>query len=269
MEYNFSKPSAFLSQYIKQYWGLDNYLPANTEHTQRIVPTGLFELIFYLHDKPVSSNKDKSISDSIILSGHQKDYYDLRVTGKLSIFAIYFHPHGLSMFLDLPLKEIFDQSIPLRFVLKDSVNKLEDDLAAAHSFEEKIKISETFLISRITNNEKKYQYERIRNTINSINQAKGIVDIDALASESCLSRKQFERTFSEIIGASPKKFLKIVRFQNAIFQKTKCPNISLSELAFICGYYDLAHMANEFKSLSGYTPKQYFTDCTPFSDYFE
>ena len=40
--------------------------------------------------------------------------------------------------------------------------------------------------------------------------------IHTLVENAFLSRRQFERTFSKSVGASPKQFLKIVRFQNAL-----------------------------------------------------
>ena len=43
---------------------------------------------------------------------------------------------------------------------------------------------------------------------------------------------------------------------------------SLTTLAYDCGYYDQSHMINEFKMMSGMTPKQYFAMCEPTSDYF-
>lgn len=122
------------------------------------------------------------------------------------------------MFLDLPLKELFDQTVPLRHLIKDTVNKLEDDLSGTDSHQKRRLIAEEFLISRIRENESKYNYERIRHSINQINQTGGVLDIDSMASDAFLSRKQFERIFSDIIGA---------------------------------------------------TPKQFFADCEPFSDYFE
>ncbi len=168
-----------------------------------------------------------------------------------------------------PIKELFNQSVPLKFIIKDTVNKLEDELSSAETFEKKIEIAENFLISRIRKNEKKYKYDRIRHAVNRINQAKGIIEINDLASETFLSRKQFERTFAEFIGTSPKQFLNIVRFQNAIFEKSKNAELSLTEVAHKCGYFDQAHMIKDFKTLSGITPKNYLEKGEAFSDYFE
>jgi AraC-like DNA-binding protein len=268
MYYNISKPSTLLSQYVKHYWSIDSCIATGKETIQRIVPTGLFELIFYLADKPQSNDSHKAINDKIIVTGQLKDYHDLILTGNLSIFAIYFLPHGLSMFLDLPIKEIFNQSIPLRLIIKDTINKLEDEISSADTFEKKISIAEKFLMSQIRKNEKKYKYDRIKHTIYKINQAKGIIDIEDLASQTFLSRKQFERTFAEYVGTSPKQFLQIIRFQNTIYEKSQNPHIRLTDLAYNCGYFDQAHMINEFKKFSGITPKKYFENEGVLSDYF-
>jgi AraC-like DNA-binding protein len=269
MDFNIAKPGPFLSQFVKHYWAMDHYHLPGTEHTQRIVPCGLFEIIFYLSGKATSSNGNLKMNDSIMISGQQRGFYDISVSGNLSLFAIYFHPHGLSMLLDLPLTELYNQSIPLKYLLKGRIAKLEDELYEVQSFEQRIALSEKFLMESFKKTEKKYQYENIRHAINIINQHQGMIEVDELASHSCLSRKQFERVFSSIIGTTPKQFLKIVRFQHAIYQKSKHLEFSLTQIALNCGYYDQAHMINDFKSLSGFTPKQFFSDCEPFSDYFE
>ncbi len=268
MDYNISKPSVFLSQYVKHYWSLENCVPEGKEYVQRIVPNGLFELILYTDSKPRASDPQKTIGDNILLTGQLKSYHDLKVTGNLSLFAIYFLPHGLSMFLDLPIKEIFNHSVPLKLIIKDTVDQLENELLSAKTFEQRILIAERFLINQICKNERKYNYERIRHVVDLINQAKGVLDIDGLVSRSFLSRKQFERTFIDSIGTTPKQFLKIVRFQNAIYEKSKNPGLSLTELAHKCGYFDQSHMINDFKTLSGLTPKSYFKNEGVFSDYF-
>lgn len=268
MEYQIAKPRDFLSQFVKQYWSFQNCLPSGQEHIQRIIPNGLFELIFYLDHKPSSSDAKKDISESVILSGQQKGFYDLRISEKLSLFAVYFHPHGLSVFLDLPLRELFNYSIPLRFLARDMVNSLEEDISRALTFSDRIRIVENFLLERICKTGQKHQYKSIKHTINLINQTKGIISIEQLAEESCSSRKQFERNFADVIGASPKQFLKIVRFQNAIYQKTSNNQQNLTEIAHQCGYYDQAHMINDFKNLSGLNPKQFFSNCEVVSDYF-
>lgn len=248
---------------------MENRMPVGMEHIQRIVPNGLAELIFYLDDLPQSMDTHKDLSEHSLLSGQQKRYYDIRVSGHLSLFSIIFHPHGLVMFFDIPISELFNLNVPLKYLLKDQVDKLEVDLATARSFNDQIQIVETFLTARIRQSQKKYEFERIQHSIGVINRNRGIVGIETLASEACLSRKQYERTFLEYVGSTPKQFLKTVRFQHAIHEKAKQRETSLTVLTYQCGYYDQSHMTGDFKKLSGMTPKKYFADCEPYSDYFQ
>lgn len=52
-------------------------------------------------------------------------------------------------------------------------------------------------------------------------------------------------------------------------EKQRNLSIQLTELAYTSGYYDQSHMINDYKLLSGKTPTQYFSECEPYSDYFQ
>jgi AraC-like DNA-binding protein len=146
---------------------------------------------------------------------------------------------------------------------------LESELYEAGSFEKKIEVVEGFLANQLRKSPKDYEINRIINSVALINQSKGMIDIETLSSYACLSRKQYERTFSDYIGASPKQFLRTIRFQNTLRERQINKHIHLTELAYNCGYYDQSHMIIEYKLLSGKTPTQYFSECEPYSDYFQ
>jgi AraC-like DNA-binding protein len=262
-------PSRQLTPFVKSYWGLEHQVPRGGDYVHRIVPNGLSELIFYLGDLPESLDREKSITENTLLSGQQKEYYDLRISGKLSLFSIIFQPHGLMVFFDIPVHELFNQNVPLKYILKEVVGELEDSLHEAADFSERIRLVEEFLQKRLIKSSKKYEFERIRCTIELINQQRGQVDIDTLAHHSCLSRKQFERIFQEHVGSSPGQFLKTVRFQQAVHEKSMDGKLSLTELSYLSGYYDQSHMNADFRKLAGMTPGQYFKYCEPYSDYFQ
>jgi AraC-like DNA-binding protein len=269
MTFCISKPSILLSKFVKHYWTIESCIPKNNEHIQRIVPNGLSELMFYFGDKPESTDKNISIDHNTLIKGQLNGYYDIKITGELSLFSIVFQPYGASMFFNIPLSELLNQNVPLRFILKDVVNELEGRLFDSNSFDEKIRIVEHFLLQRLQKNEMRNHFHRITESVKLINQTRGNININFLASEACYSRKQFERTFLDLIGISPKQFLKVVRFQHAINEKSKDLITNLTTLAYQCGYYDQSHMINDFYKLSGMSPKQYFSDCEPYSDYFQ
>ena len=114
-----AKPSAQFSSLIKHYWSLESCLAPGKFHNQRIVPSGLPELIFYLDEKPEASDDRKSVNENTVVSGQQKEFYDLKITGNLSLFSILFQPHALVLFFDIPASEFFNRTVPLRYILKD------------------------------------------------------------------------------------------------------------------------------------------------------
>jgi len=268
MNYHFSKPSLQLSPWVKQYWGLENCVPAGCEHIQRIVPNGLMELMFYLCDKPGSLSKSKQIAENTIVTGQLKDHYDLLVKGTMNLFSVTFQPHGAMMFFNIPISEFCNQNIPLRYFFKEKVDEVEEQLYKTSCFQDKVTIIENFLMELLRRNIKKYEAARISKIISCINNSKGNMNIDELSDKACLSRKQFERTFTKCIGTTPGNFLRVVRFQHAIFTRQRKPNTPLANLASECGFYDQSHFVSEFKTLSGLTPGKFFSGCEPFSDYF-
>lgn len=268
MNYCIAKPSSLLSKFIKQYWTIENCIPNNQQHIQRIIPNGLLDLIFYLGDRPISNDKTKSINENTVITGHLREYYDIKVSGKLSLFSVFFRPHGLSMFFDIPLNELYNQNVPLKDLFKQDTNQIETKLFEANSFMERVKIIENYLVKLLNKSIYKSNYNRIEDCVHIISQTRGMVDIDFLASKACLSRKQFERIFLHYVGTSPKQFLKTIRFQYLIDRKSKNKSASLTELTYSCGYYDQSHMINDFQKLTGMPPKQFFNECEPYSDYF-
>lgn len=268
MDFYFARPSTVLSPFVKQYWGLTNCMNPGEKHIQRIVPNGLMELTFYPCDKPQLINHHQEALETTVLSGHCKGPYDLVVTGNLQLFSVSFKPLGASMFFNLPMNELFGCIAPARFILKESIDRLETRLSRTEDFTGKVCLVEEFLMKQLTQKENYFGQKRLLESIGLINRNKGSVEVDVLASSACWSRKQYERNFQEIVGTSPKQFMRTVRFQHALHYKGQHPQTRLTELAYECGFFDQSHMINEFRDLSGVTPKQYFAECEPFSDYF-
>lgn len=265
-----ASPSDKLKPYIKQYWAVENVLQKGEQYSQRVIPSGLTELIMYLDHKPTVSTNNRLMEDPFLLNGQQNDFYDILISENLSLFSISFHPQGLSQFFTMPLHELSNQDIPLRYINKDLYTELEARLSPQISFQQKIEIVEACLLKLLHVNKRGFEFQRINNIIETIRVNQGMVDIEELSSLACLSRKQFERIFLEFIGISPKQYLKIIRFQSSIFLKSKNEELSLTELAYESGYYDQSHFINDYKKMTGITPKQFFQDCQSIhSDFFE
>jgi len=269
MSVHFATPSKTLAPYIRRYWAIENVLDKGEVCVQRIIPTGLTELMLYFTPRPKILTDNKNLSDNVALYGHQNSFYDMELTGKLSVFSIVFQPQGLMQFFNFPLSEICNRNISLKDINQQAGRDLEEKMNEAITFQQRVSVVETYLFDLLKNNFDDFEFKRINRVAELIKQTHGNINVNQMASEACLSRKQFERIFSEHIGISPKQYLKIIRFQSAIFQKQKNSKLNMTELSYESGYFDQSHFINDFKSLSGLTPKQYFFENEVCSDFFE
>jgi AraC-like DNA-binding protein len=269
MPVHFAKPTKTLAPYIRRSWAIENVLDKDEICVQRITPTGLAELMLYFTPRPKILTDNKNLSDNVVLYGHQNGFYDMELTGELSVFSIVFQPQGLMQFFNFPLSEIYNRNISLKDINRQTGRDLEEKMNEATTFQHRVGIVETYLFELLKRNFDNFEFRRINHIAELIKCTFGNITVHQLASEACLSRKQFERIFAECIGITPKRYLKIIRFQSAIFQKQKNKNLNMTELSYESGYFDQSHFINDFKSLSGLTPKQYFAENEICSDFFE
>ena len=265
----FASPSKILAPYIKRYWAIENVLDEGERCVQRIIPTGFTELLLYFTKRPNVLSNNKSLSDNVALYGQQNGYYDIEMTGDLSVFSIVFQPQGLMQFFKFPLNEICNQNVPLKYLNGQTGRDLEEKMGEAVSFHQRVRIVERFLWDLLQNNNTDFEFRRINRIVELIKSKGGNINIHQMTSEACLSQKQFERIFAERVGISPKQYLKIIRFQFSIFQKQQNTSLNMTELSYESGFFDQSHFIKDFKSLCGMTPKQYFAESDACSDFFE
>lgn len=267
MKFETITPSKALAKYVRHYWVLESDPMIPCVH--RIIPNGLTELMFYLSERPSALDPKKNLPDQVLVNGQLSTYFDLEISAPLSLFCVYFWPHGLSRFLSMPMKEVFDQSIPLRYLFKEDITALEEEMHQAKTLLDKTVLVERFLLQMLQTKAQPSRAVRMDHCMRLIYQSRGAVTIEQLAAETCWSRRQFERQFLTAVGTSPRQFLKIVRFQRAIQHKVQTPTATLTETALAAGYYDQAHMVEDFRLYSGWSPKAFFAQGKPHADFFQ
>ncbi len=130
MSYQITKPFPILSPYARHYWTLSGS-SSGKPHLQRIVPSGLNEVIFYFNDLPYCDDPDFRVSETSMVSGHLNRYYDLEVRGNPGLFSVVFEPQRLFRILGIRAHELFNRNIPLKFVLGKEVEVIESMLYEA------------------------------------------------------------------------------------------------------------------------------------------
>ena len=254
-------PSIELSPYVKNYW----FLKANAEnHVQGIIPVGNINLFFH-RGHPLSLENTNSLLPQTFISGQTTTYSNLRQSSITDMVCVSFHAFGARMFFGQPMYEFKERSIALDLLDNPEISELGKRLQETFDNQACVRLIESFLKKQYSQT-KEYNLKRVAAAVKAIDT--GNIAIDRLASISCLSYKQFKRIFSDYVGLNPKEFMRVIRFQRALYTLQTNPRISLTELAYICEFYDQSHLIGEFRLFSGYTPKEYVAICNPYSDYF-
>ena len=256
------QPSELLAPYIRHYWTLD---ASASQEPQRIIPTGCMQLVLHRGSRLLSVSK-QSLQPSAFLCGQGTTYSDLAQTGSVSMVVVVFQPFGARAFFDIPMNELSGQNVGFDELNDPLLNELYEKVAAESDAASCVWQIEQALLQRLRRFTD-YSHKRLLAVVGQVNRSSS-VSAAALAETACLSYRQFNRMFSSYVGVAPKEFLRVVRFQRALYYLQHNPSISFTQLAYACGFYDQPHMVREFQSLSGLTPGQLVALCPPHSDYF-
>jgi methylphosphotriester-DNA--protein-cysteine methyltransferase len=91
-----------------------------------------------------------------------------------------------------------------------------------------------------------------------ITRRHGAVSIEELARSHGISRRQFSSRFSTATGMPPKLYARITRFQTLVHTLLSTDVSQWGAVASTVGFYDQAHMINEFRQFAGSPPTIFF-----------
>lgn len=256
-----------LQPFIRNYWLLDSYCTARG--TQKIFSNGAASLHFYLSKAVKLDNEEREYSTALnhLDTGFMEIHSD---EGPFVVFGVEFTPFCSRMFF--PKTTALPHFTP-EDASEEEYTQMSNDIHAAQSTEERVAILNDFFCKRLSQipsddinlTRMNDVFQQIVPTDGSVvSPPKGQDEFSPtdLASTACLSQKQFTRVFNKYVGMNPKTYLRLIRFHKALMElqhATADPSksgTSMTDVAWKCGYYDLAHMISDFRSLCGYSPSE-------------
>jgi AraC-like DNA-binding protein len=267
MNYQVYTPSPELQPFVKCFWSLDDE-KQNKPVKQKVLPDGCMEMIFHYGDlyKQYFEDGSSIIQPRSFVFGQITKYIEIAPTGISGIISARFLPDGLTPFLDIPVAALENKAVPIDDVFKDEGKKLEKEILGASDNEKRIKLIETFLLSKLT--ESRTIDSITKSCVDIIFQSQGQIGVVELADKMNINRRNMERKFTSLIGISPKQLARVARLQATLkmLERKKFPN--LTSLAYENGYYDQAHFIKDFKEFTGISPKSFFSDNLKLSSLF-
>jgi AraC-like DNA-binding protein len=143
---------------------------------------------------------------------------------------------------------------------------LERDLASAPDLEARLRSFAHWLETRaLRQRENDRAALRVGRAATRLCSEPG-ADIERLAAEQHVSRRQLERDFARWIGTSPRHLAQVARLQGV--SRKACRGASLADIAADVGFADQAHMSRVVRSLTGLTPLRFIRASSPLTSAF-
>jgi AraC-like DNA-binding protein len=161
-------------------------------------------------------------------------------------------------FYPIPVSELTDHVVSADLIFRKAILDLREQLLAAASIHQMFLLVERFLfqcaMDRLSS---EYTSRCIEYAVSSIVNTPNRLSFQQLSEQIGYSQKHFINLFKCQVGVTPKQYLKIMRFQQAVLEMEIGQTADWSHFAQENGYYDQSHFINEFKCFSGFTPGEY------------
>ena len=212
--------------------------------------------MFIVLDKATRSHSD----DLAVIVGPRSSSSLIGGSETGTMIGVQFTSRGAGPFVSVPLSELANTHVPLRYVVDPAAAVLRERLLARGSAELRLDVVEQWLMQRFVR--RSSGDAAIAWAVRAIEQQPQ-VRIRDLAHRVGRSWRWFVERFSLEVGLTPKVYSRLCRFQNALQRLHSDRELDLADVAVSLGYFDQAHFAHEFRAIAGITPTAYRAARTP------
>ncbi|HEV8284473.1 MAG TPA: helix-turn-helix domain-containing protein [Chitinophagaceae bacterium] len=270
MQYQKFRPQEILSPFVECYFIWESSGPLEKELVVESPPNGFCSMVINYGDPYFLQNKKyKNLPvPQQFVSGQSIYSYKLSLNGVIGIAGIVFKPAALATFWGLESFEFTEERIDLFKTLpQDYIKKYVEQIRQAETAVDKVKLMEELLLHHYKIHPPEPDY--IDKAANMIVEKNGMLHVNHLLEESCMSRRTFERRFFQKVGLSPKYYARIRRIGyvcNLIAGKKK---VNWPEVFYEAEFYDQAHFIKDFEEFTGRTPQQYLRENAELANFVE
>jgi AraC-like DNA-binding protein len=163
-------------------------------------------------------------------------------------------PPAARRLLELPLHELAERQVSLEDVLDEPflVERLHD----AESWADRFRLLDEVFARRLVGSAP----TEVAWAWNLLVETNGAARIGELTRELGWSRKRIAARFRDEIGLTPKRAARLLRFERTRELAESAARPNWAWIAREAGYYDQAHLINDFRSFTGLTPETFFQD---------
>lgn len=198
------------------------------------------------------SNGEKSFVSR--LYGLHKTPFRVNVRSSLDQISILFRPAALRLFTEESYRNLMSDDDVFNNVFHSKRSGFLEKLFEEENGFLRANLLETFLLERLEKAVTASKINRAFQVISS-NDAEQL-SVERITKIIGVDESTLYRMFASRLGQNPKSYLKTVRFRKALNEVIKNKRTNLTDIAHTNNFFDQSHFIRDFKTFTGYTPKQ-------------
>jgi AraC-like DNA-binding protein len=233
-------PAEALREFVGCFWTL----PCTADTRIRSLPDGCATLSIHL-----TANR----TPQSFVTGPRLTPGEFAPPADLTLAGVRLRPGVLHALTGTPASRLVGRREPLATWNASAADELERAIACARADGEVFDALESFVGGRL----RRMPIDpRMTLAVELLAASHGRLRIADLTRHCGVSARHLNRLFARWIGPGPKMFARIMRFQASLACLDPAVAPALARLADGLGYFDQAHLSNEFLRLAGSSPRR-------------
>ena len=258
-------PGAPVSHFVENMWLVRGRVPVASR--QMLLPDGVMVVIFNLGEPQKLCERADVRRHAIFraswVSGLQPQPIVIEQAGTYHLAGIRFRPGGAFPLFRFALTELTGRVVELEDIWGAQAGEVREQLGATRSDGALLRCLERWLVARL----RREELPDCRISCAAALLQRGGTGVGRVAAEVNLSPKHLVHEFGRRVGLTPKQFGRVQRLQRTIGWIGARPRVDWAAVALHHGFYDQAHLINEFQELAGLSPTEYLARRSPYPGY--
>lgn len=221
-----------------------------------LLPDGLPSFFYLQSAEPIETTFGGNGTVISLQSGFYVGYSNTIVEfshAGLSLVGASVYPVYFNMIFGISPSKIINRFSRLEVEPLLPVEKIMHDEAAGVA--DIVKLFENYILQQLTSNPVNHDFVMLYRKLTGPGGYQ--LNVEALAERMGYSTRYLHLWFKQSFGMSPKQFMKLVKFNQALkYLYERTDDVKLSDIAHDAGYHDQSHFIRDFKSICGKTPKE-------------
>ncbi|MEX2125277.1 MAG: helix-turn-helix domain-containing protein [Woeseia sp.] len=252
-------PGAQLRPFVRCVWLSDQSAPQEPleAHRENVLPTGDMHLVFRLSERPVvlfdrSAEAPELVLGHAVVGGPRSGYYTKDVSLPARSVGVQLRPGAAEALFGMPASEFTERHVRLEDLWGRSASLIRDRLIEASDPQRQLRVLEAILSKRLP------QPRALHPAVaGALQQFASTRSVREAVRRSGYSHRGFVALFRRSVGLAPKRYARVLRFQNVLAECAANRDVAWADLAMKAGYSDQAHFNREFREFAGVTPESY------------